>query len=529
MLRSPLPLALAATLVLAFAHPAPADKPPGRDPLAVAAAIDRAIDGRLAAANVPASPPADDTEFLRRAALDLTGRIPTLERTLAFLDDKDPKKRQRLIDELLAAREYGQHFGTVWRNRLAPPNPVNNKPQRDVFTPWLADQLNRNRGWHQIVSDLLTAEGDIAKNPQSAFIIANSENFQPQASLLAASTARLFLGVQLRCAECHDHPFAPWKQADFWATAAFFGRLRNTSKKGPPLILTEQPEAGGAPAAAAITLPSGAGKAAGQVVKARFLGGGEPALREGAPLRPAFVAWLTAPENRYFAPAQVNRAWAHFFGRGLVNPVDDFRDDNPPSHPELLALLADEFRASGFDLKHLARCVCNSRAYQRTSRPRPGNERDAELFSHAAVRPISAEAFYDSLTVLYAPYKSGKFAAPGAKAPRLEPRDDFVRFFRAQGEAAAEGGLNPGIPQFLRRLNAEAFNQGSPLVAYLVQKDVPRREAVELLYLATLSRRPTADEVEVMNDYLGRRKSAAEGYAGVVWILLSTGEFVLNH
>jgi hypothetical protein len=528
MVRSRLPLALTATALLVAGRPALAETPAGRDPLSVAAAIDREIDRRLAEARVPASPPADDAEFLRRVTLDLTGRIPTLERTLAFLDDGDPKKRQKKIDELLASRDYRQHFATVWRNRLAPPNPVNNKPQRDTFTPWLADQLNRGRGWHEVVADLLTVEGDIAKNPQSAFVMANAENFQPRASLLAASTARLFLGVQLRCAECHDHPFAPWKQADFWATAAFFVRLRNTSKKGPPFILTEEPEAGTSPAAA-ITLPSGAGKAAGQVVRARFPGGGEPAVRDGAALRPAFVAWLTAADNRYFAPALANRTWAHFFGRGLVNPVDDLRDDNPASHPALLALLADECRASGFDLKHLARCVCNSQAYQRTSRPRAGNERDAELLSHAAVRPISAEAFYDSLSVVYSPYKSGKFAAPGAKAPRLEPRDDFVRFFRAQGEAAAEGGINQGIPQFLRRLNAETFNQGSPLVAYLVHKDVPRREAVELLYLAMLSRHPTADEVDLMSDYVGRRGSAAEGYAGVVWVLLNTGEFVLNH
>jgi hypothetical protein len=528
MCRFPFRVALIVLTVLAGARVAPAEKRAARDPLGVAADIDRAIDRHLAAAGVPAAPAADDGEFLRRVSLDLTGRIPTLERTLAFLDDSDPDKRRRLIDQFLASRDYGQHLATVWRNRLAPPSPVSNKPQRDVFTPCLADQLNRNRGWHEIVSDLLTVEGDIAKTPQSAFVTTNSDNFQPKASLLAASAARLFLGVQLQCAECHDHPFAPWKQTDFWATAAFFGRLRN-SKKGPPFILTEQQEPGSAPGPAAITLPSGTGRAAGQIVKARFLGGAEPAPGVGPALRPAFAAWLTAPDNRYFAPAFVNRTWAGFFGRGLVNPVDDFRDDNPPSHPEVLKLLADEARASGFDLKHLARCVCNSRAYQRTGRAEKGHERDAELFGRAAARPLSPEAFYDSLTTLYAPSKSGKFAASGTAAPRLEARDDFVRFFRAQGEAAAEGGINQGIPQFLRRLNGEAFGRGSPLVAYLVRKDVPTREAIELLYLATLSRRPAEEEVELLTGYLGRRKDAAEGYAGVQWILLNTGEFVLNH
>jgi hypothetical protein len=520
-------IATALVTVLAAGTAARAEMPAARDPAAVAAAIDRATDARLSAARVSGSPTADDGEFLRRATLDLTGRIPTLERTLAFLDDKAPNKRARLIDDLLASRDYGQHFATVWRNRLVPPPVATTKVPRDTFTPWLAEQFNRGRGWGALVTDLLTVEGDIAKAPQSAFVIANAEGFQPQAGPLAAATARLFLGVRLQCAECHDHPFAAWKQDDFWATAAFFGRLRNTSKKGPPFILTEEPEAGATPTTS-ITLPSGTGKAAGRVVKARFLGGDEAEPRDGAPLRPAFTAWLTAPENRWFAPAFVNRTWAHFFGRGLVNPVDDFRDDNPPSHPELLKLLADEFRASDYDVKHLARCVCLSKTYQRSGRPADGNERDAELFSHAAARALSPEAFYDSLTVLFAPSKGGKFAAAGAKVPKLEPREDFVRFFRAQGDAA-EDGINRGIPQFLRRLNAEMFNQGTPLVGYLVHKDVPRKEAIELLYLAALSRRPSAEEVELMSDYVGRRNSAEEGYAGVVWILLNTGEFVLNH
>src|SRR5262249_27091462 len=197
--------------------------------------------------------------------------------------------------------------------------------------PGRPTQFQRARGWAKIVPGLLAADGDIAKNPQTAFIMANSEDFRPRANLLAGSAARLFLGVQLRCAECHNHPFAPWKQADFWGTAAFFSRLRNTSKKGPPFILTEAPDpdagSGPQPDAAAIVIPGSAGKAAGEVVRARYLGGGEADVPGEGPLRPAFAAWVTSPENPYFARALVNRTWAHFFGRGLVNPVDDLRDD----------------------------------------------------------------------------------------------------------------------------------------------------------------------------------------------------------
>jgi hypothetical protein len=185
-------------------------------------------------------------------------------------------------------------------------------------------------------------------------------------------------------------------------------------------------------------------------------------------------------------------------------------------------------RVSGFDLKPLLRCICLSRAYQRSSRPLPDNEKDQELFSHMALKRMSPEAFYDSLTVLFAVDKSGKFAAPGAKAPPLEPRDDFVRFFRAQGEAA-DGGFNPGIPQFLKRMNADAFNAGAPLIAYLVSSKASRKQALETLYLAALTRRPTSEEIELLSGYLDRHRDPEQGYAGVLWILLNSGEFVLNH
>ncbi len=513
--------------------PAAAGQPGSeRNPAAVAAAIDRALEQRLTTAGVPPSPVADDATFLRRVTLDLTGRIPTRKRAAAFLDSTDPEKRRKLVDDLLADREYGRHFATVWRNLIVRPDPVKTKSPRDQFTPWLAEQFNDNRGWQQIVSELLTAEGDIARNPATTFIVANSENFQPDAGRLAGTAARLFLGVQLRCAECHDHPFAPWTQADFWGTAAFFSRLHNTSRKGPPFIMTEAAEPGHDPGAtAAITIPGTAGKAAGRSVAARFLRGKTPALGEG-PLRPTFAAWVTAPDNPFFAPAFVNRLWAQLFGRGFVNPMDDFRDDNPPSHPILLARLADEFRNSGYDVKHLLRCITLSRAYQRGSQPLPANEKDRELFSHMAVKVLSPEAFFDSLTVVMAIDKSAK-QPPGKVKSSLpltpEYRQQFIRFFRAQGESADETAFSHGIPQFLKRLNGEPFNGGAPLIGQLMVAGAGPEQVIEALYLATLSRRPKSEELRLMSEYLSRRADREQGYAGVLWILLNSGEFILNH
>jgi hypothetical protein len=343
--------------------------------------------------------------------------------------------------------------------------------------------------------------------------------------------------VQLRCAECHNHPFAPWKQTDFWGTAAFFSRLRNSSKKGPPFILTEDPdpdaERSGSTGGASIAIPDTAGKAAGQIVRARYLGGAEPDLPAAGPLRPAFAAWVTSANNPYFARAFVNQTWAQFFGRGLVNTLDDLREDNPPSHPALLDLLTGEFHDSGYDVKHLLRCLCNSKAYQRASRALPTNEKDRELFSHMALKPLSAEAFCDSLSVLSAadvsaPAKGIK-PSPG-KWPVQSPeaREEFVRFFRAQGDTDGNG-LQQGIPQFLRRMNGTEFNGGSLLVDGLVHSGAGREQAIEALYLAALSRRPRPEEVELMSGYVSRRSDAAQAYAGVLWILVSSGEFVLNH
>jgi ferric-dicitrate binding protein FerR (iron transport regulator) len=511
---------------------------PPRDPAPIAAAIDAELDRRLKADRIPASPQADDAEFLRRACLDLIGRIPTRRRAEAFLASKDLNKRRELIDELLASPDYGRHFATLWRNRIVPDNKGVKKAPSDTFTPWLAAQLNANRDWNAIVADLLMAEGPLASSPQSAFLLANAENFQPQPNQVAGAVAQLFWGVQLRCAECHNHPFAHWKQDDFWGTAAFFGRLRFTGFKGrsPALTETADPvEAGGkkakgipAPAmrGLAIVIPAGAGLKAGTAVRARFLGGAAPALDESKPLRPAFAAWATSGDNPYFARAAVNRLWAHLFGRGLVNPVDAFDETNPPTHPELLRRLTQELVASRFDLKHLIRCIALSKAYGRTSRPVAGNERDTTHFSHPAVKVLTAEAFFDSLAVVAAVDKNEPWGKGSGKGLVGGSREEFVRFFRARGAEPTE--YSQGIPQVLRLLNGPLLERGAPIVDQLVATGAGPEEALDALFLTALSRRPRAAEVKALSAYLQRRKDAGEGYRGVLWILLNSSEFALN-
>jgi hypothetical protein len=503
---------------------------PPRDPAPVSAAIDAAVDARLKRNRVPASSAADDAEFLRRVYLDLTGRIPTLRQAETFLAGKDPQRRAKLIDELLDRSEYGQHFGTIWRHLLAPPEEGSAKYGRDTFTPWLAERFNANLPWDRIVRDLLTVEGPIRERPETAFLFANADNFHPQPNLVTASTARLFWGVQLGCAECHNHPFAKWKQDDFWATAAFFGRLRFSGFKGKAPILQEEAPAG-QEKGPAITIPVSAGKAAGRVVPARFLDGAAVRPGVGPALRPAFAAWATGAEHPYFGRATVNRLWAHLFGRGIVHPVDDL-DTGTASHPELLHRLTREFTASEFDLKHLIRCLCNSRAYQRTSRPVAGNENDQDHFARMTLKVLSPEVFYDSVAVVMSGDKHDPRLRnvmrdrPGdAEKARLE----FVRFFRARGDGSDATEYRQGIPQLLRLLNAPLLDRGAPVVDWLSGSRASRVSAIEALFLTALSRRPTSEEAKRIEGYLEARKDPRAGYRGVLWVLLNSAEFAVNH
>ncbi len=519
------------------------------DGRSLSAAIDRLIDERLTAEGTPASPISDDAKFLRRVTLDLTGRIPTYDDAVEFLADNDPDKRSRLIDELLSRASYGNHFAAIWRELIEPRDAGSTKVARDDFSPWLAEQFNRNRGWNEIVQDLLTAEGKIRDLPQSKFILANSVNFEPQPNLLADSTARLFWGVQLRCAECHDHPFAQWKQEDFWSTAAFFSRLRkgySDGKNPQGWTLTESPPddpvsrqftslmaAPNVPGPA-IIVPGASGHLADAVVKARFLGGDETGWTDNGPFRERFANWATSKENPYFAANAVNRMWAHLFARGLVNPLDEFHEDNRPSHPELLRMMADEFVDSQFDLKHLLRAMCNSRAYQRTSWALPENQADEQLFSHMAVRVMSPSVLYDSLSIVLYPVAPKPGAGKKASADQINaipnlPRDEFIRFFAARPDENTASIVNQGIPHYLRLLNGPLLHGELPGLRRFLKNDSSAPETIESIYLAAYARRPATDEMKRLLEFVSHDSEEYDNYAGLLWALLNSAEFVLNH
>lgn len=515
----------------------------GQDAGALAKRIDAVIEKRLREDQVPASAPAEDAEFLRRVTLDLTGKIPTYERAVAFFESSAPDRRAKLVDELLASPEFSAHFASMWAQWILGTE-LGPQP-REAFKGWLASQLHAGAGWDRVVRAMLVAEGDPKTQPETAFVLAQTDDGKLAPNVMAAATTRYFLGVQLQCAECHNHPYTSWKQAEFWGMAAFFSRVRvATPKKGDtaqPVGLTEalppaDPKAK-KPAAdvGTIVIPTSAGKAAGKPIRAKFLEADEPSLEPDGAARPRLADWVTSPQNPFFARATANRVWFALFGRGLVNPVDDMHAANDPSHPELLADLAEDLKASGFSVKHLVRAICNSQTYQRTSRPAKGNEDAREHFARMPVRVMGPDVLYDSLVRVLGVKElnvvTGKLATTGkGGAPKSgSGRDAFVKFFKTADADTVPTDFTHGIPQILNLMNDPQFNKNTPVVDRLAQAKLPRAEAVTRLYVTVLSRTPTSAESARIARYLEGEPDVARGYRTVLWALVNSPEFILNH
>lgn len=488
------------------------------DAQALAKAIDQAIEQRLKSEQVKPGSQADDAEFLRRVCLDITGVIPSADKAAAFLDSKEPDKRAKLIEELLADPQYGRHMADVWALLMFPHDSNNRRLQPDPLNKWLEKEFNDNTPWNKLVTKLVTASGPQDQNGAVTYLLAN-----PTVDKMTDSTTRLFLGVQLQCAQCHNHPFTGWKQSEYWAMAAFFMKTRpdNVNKAG---------KTGTSPGLSESNNDKGRGKGqlpeSAKIVPAKFLGGDKPTLDTKEPYRPVLASWMTSAENPFFARAMVNRMWAQFFGRGFINPIDDMHEGNLASHPELLKQLSDQFVASDFDLKHLIRSICNSQTYQHTSKPSAGGEVNEALFSRMAIKALTPEELYDSLARVMG--ETTRDGTNKGNKGRIQagPRAAFTAFFRTD-DAADPTEYTAGIPQALRLMNSAQLNRPSGVIEQ-ASKLSPDK-GVERLYLGTLSRRPTAEETQKMTAYLGKNNDVRKGYGDILWALLNSSEFALNH
>ncbi len=504
-------------------------------PHEVAVAIDKHIGGLLASAKLKAAPLSDDVEFMRRVYLNLTGRIPTAEQAEAFLDSAAADKRSKLINELVNRPEFGEQLGRTWRDWVCPPELPSDQnggkqphAQSRDLGKWFAQRFNEGGTWDEITRDILTVKGEIKNNRQLIFFGLAGIDGKVTADGTARAVARLFMGVQLQCARCHDDPYRDWAQQDHWALSAIFGRSQGDFGKievgkGPSKKPGE------------IEIPKSAFKNAGTTVQVAFLGDDKTRVRSDGDIRVPLADWLTEKGNPYFAPAFVNRMWFYLFSRGIVNPIDDMRPLNPPSHPGLMKLLAGEFTASGYDVKHLICCICNSQTFQRTSRVERGAAADKRsalttAFGRMPLRLMTADMLRDSLMLAHGANEFDIRTGPkentsGESAAVGDPYLEFQRKFGTNEEDATD--FTHGISQMLTFINHPRFSAESKVLEeYLKQsQDAPPEQVIAWLYLSTLSRRPTDEEIADAKDYLA--EEAEPDYTGVLWTLVNRSEFIL--
>ena len=501
----------------------------------VVAAINAVFRTSWKAEKVTPADPASDTEYLRRLYLDLAGRVPAVSEVRAFRADDAEGRRERVVNELLDSPASVRHFTTVWRNALLPQ--AASQPQFRGLIPgfeaWLWKHLSEGSRYDTIVRDIITADLNLTKanalasttSPDAFFVV---RELKPES--LAAGTARAFLGVRLDCAQCHDHPFDKWSQKQFWNMAAFYsGFSRPEDDEDDPaamMAVVENRES------RSITIPS-----TGETVPAVFLTGAQPDWSENDARTPREVLadWIVSRENPYFARMAVNRMWATFFGRGIVDPVDDFSDANPPSHPEVLHILARDFVASGYDVQRLVRIIAATEVYQLSSHQTHVSQEEPAHFARAVLRGLTPEQLFDSLaeaTGFYQPFRADNPFVVDTDSPRAQ----YLELFRDSAESSLDRETT--ILQALAMMNGQFVGNATDLDRSRTLRavvDFPKMtdsQRLETLFLATVSRPPTAVERERFEKYLksgGATGEKNEALADIFWVLLNTSEFLLNH
>jgi hypothetical protein len=484
--------------------------------------IDRFVFQKLRKLNILPSELCDDADFLRRVYLDVIGTLPTPEEARRFLADTQPDRRARLVDELLQRPELADYWALKWSDLLRVDRQALGHKRAYGYYRWVHDSLAANKPLDQFVRELLTAEGPLQESGPASFY-----KVMTKPGETASTVSQVLLGVRLACAECHHHPFDRWSQSDYYGMQAFFTQVAiQGSPRGEVLLTT-----GDVPTKHPRT---------GETIYAHALETTMPAASPPGDRRLLLARWLTSSENPWFARNLANRTWAHFLGRGLVEPVDDVRATNPPTNPELLDALARSLVESKFDLRQLIRTITASRVYQLSSRPNATNERDEQNYSRALFKRIEAEVLLDM--VCQTTGVGEKFAGVPAGARAIQLWDSkvphyFLKLFGRPVRVSVcecERNHEPSVSQVLHILNspeieAKVSHEGGT-IARLVQQHADDGPLVEELYLTFFSRPPTDKERRTALEHLRRdarrRRQAAEDLA---WSMLNSLEFVFNH
>ena len=485
--------------------------------------IDGFINAKLKQMQILPSDLSSEDEFIRRVYLDAVGRLPTVDETRNYIADQNPERRTKLIDKLLDSPEHASFWALKWADVLR----VNTNKLTSIgvhkFNRWIFEGVLHDQPLDEFARELLTAKGSVFENPAAGYWRASRE---PTDS--AETTAQLFLGVRMQCAKCHNHPFERWTQDNYYGIGAAFARIGRKAGPSPDEEVVFSSVGG------EVIQPR-----TGKTMKVHLLMKGDVDVEAGKDRRQVFAQWLTAPENPFFARAAVNRIWGHVMGRGIVDPVDDFRDSNPPSNPQLLEDLAKQFVAHKFSRKWLIRTIMNSQAYQRSSRANRFNAEDEIYFSHAVTRMLSAEQLLDSICAVTGVNETYLGAPAGTRAAELaEPPADnyFLKVFnQPQREMACEceRSSDSNLSQALQMINGltvhNKLRDDNGRNARMVTAEKSNDEILDVLYTAAICRPPTTLERQAAEKHLTGSPNRRMTLEDIGWAILNSKEFLFQH
>jgi hypothetical protein len=488
--------------------------------------IDTHVYRRLKQLNIVPAEVCSDAEFLRRVYLDLIGTLPTADEARAFLADGRTNRRELLVDELLQRPEFADYWALKWADLLRVDRQALGHKGAYDFYRWIHAALADHKPLDALAREIITAEGPLAETPPANFYSAVRE-----AGKASSTVSQVFLGVRIECAQCHHHPYDRWSQEDYAGMTAYFAQLQRKNTPLGEILLAEGDPVTNHPRT-------------GQPVPAHPLGLPTPDKNPPGDRRRELAAWLTAPDNPWFARNIANRIWAHLLGRGIVEPVDDFRATNPPTNPQLLDALAEHLVQEKFDLRSLLRTICASRTYQHASETNETNARDEQNYSRALYKRMDAEVLLDAICQTTGVPEQFDGAPAGTRAIELwdsQIEHYFLRLFGRpvrQSACECERVVEPSVAQVLHLLNSERVDgklkHAAGRVALLAKRETSDQRLVEELYLSALARFPTAAERQTGVEYLSaaapgdlsRRRERAED---LLWTLLNSLEFVFNH
>ena len=493
--------------------------------------VDRHLFAQWRKLGIVPSAPTDDATFLRRVSVDICGTLPTRDEVTEYLNDTSSDKRERLIDRLLNRPEYASYFTLKWadilQNRGAGYATSKQRAGTTLFASWIRDSVESNKPYDQFVSEILTATGSQNENPPAIWY--RTVRKSPE---YVESVAQAFLGVRVQCAQCHHHPTERWSQSDYYGLAAVFSRVGRKGGFADAEVPTDE-----------IIYLKETGEVVhprtGEVLKPQPLGGTPFAIGLQDDPRESLARWMTHADNPFFARTMVNRLWAHFLGRGIVHPIDDARSTNPPSNPELLDALADDFIASGYDVKHLIRTITNSYAYRLDSAPEPGNAGDTQTFARFYARRLPAEVILDGISqVLEVPTVFPGVPA-GTRAIQLPDEDVAAHFLDVFGRPARMSACEcervdaPALTQALELVNSteiqRKLTEASGYAQQLAGRDLPNDAVAAEIFVRVFARNPRPDELKAASEYLASQSDRGEACRSLLWSLLATNEFLFNH